>query len=201
MNIDLEKTFNFTSILVNADQDPFFNTYEARICMRTESENAQDYNIAYKRMKFWFYDIMDQCVLIEHNDPRVKIWQDTALKCLSFPTQPVDQVVGMMLMSKIKSIVEDRVSIQRISVSSPADDFIYYHCDGDDELHWFEEPGWWKNSGPMYNNDSGQKRRTDKVISLSRTTEWKQYDLEWYSEQENTANVTLISSFDRDDKE
>jgi hypothetical protein len=201
MNIDLEKTFDFTSILLMPGQDPFFNTYETKICMRTESENSQDYNVAYERIKFWFHDVMDQCVLVENHDPRIKTWQDTGLKCLIFPIEPMDQTLGMMLMSKLTSIVEERISIQRISISSPADDFVCYWCHSDDGLHWFEDPGWWNNSSPMYNDNAGHKKKTDKVISLSRTTDWKQYDLEWPLEQDKTGNVALISSFDRDDKE
>lgn len=198
MNIELEKIFSFPCVLVGAETGPWINSYEVGIKMRALTDQGRDYNIAYKRMKFWFQDIMHSAVLIHDADPKLQTWRDTGLACVDFPREPVDQIVGLMLMSKLTAMVEGRLEISRLSISSPADDYVTYFCDHTDDLHWFEQPGWWRDPGPTHSTNLNRGRKSGKVIAISPMKDWKQYDLDWGSDADtvNTATVTIFSKND-----
>lgn len=201
MNIELEKTFSFPAIIVGAESGPWINHYDVEIQMRTATAHSEDYNIAYNRVKFWFLDIMHSAVLIHDADQKLHTWRDTGLACLDLPERPVDQVVGLMLMSKITAITEGRIEILRLGVSSPADDYVTYFCDHTDDLHWFEQPGWWRDPGPAHATDLRRGRKSGKVISLSPVQDWKQHDLDWCPATDHAANVATVTSFTKNDPE
>jgi len=192
MNTELEKTFSFPCVLVGAETGPWINRYEVCIEMRVLTDEGRDYNIAYQRMKFWFYDIMHSAVLIHSEDAKLQAWRDTGMSCLDFPQNPVDQIVGLMLMSKLTAIVEGRLEILRVGISSAEDDFVTYFCDQTDHLHWFEESGWWRDPGPNHTSQRRRSRTQGKVISINRGTEWKDHDLDWPVEDNNVGNVSIL---------
>lgn len=192
MNIELEKTFSFPAVLVDSEQVPWINHYEVRVHMRVTTDDSIEYNIAYERMKFWFQDIMHSAVLIHAGDPKLNTWQDTGLACLDFPEQPLDQVLTLMLMSKITAMSEGRLEILSVGVSSAADDGVVYFCDQEDHLHWFEEPGWWNDPGPAHTTRSRRGRGHGKVISINRSSDWKSHDLDWPSADNNMGNVSVL---------
>jgi hypothetical protein len=198
VNVELEKTFSFPSVLVGANTGPWINHYDVQIQMRVTTDVSSEYDIAYRRMKFWFQDIMHSAVLIHKDDIKLRSWRDTGMTCLDFPENPVDQLLGLMLMSKLTAIVEGRMEILRVSVCSPADDWVTYFCDQTDNLHWFEQPGWWRDPGPMCCTPENSHHKSGKVISLTRTQDWKQHDLDWVQTEDVSGNVAIIENFDRD---
>lgn len=203
MNAELEKIFAFPCVLVGADSSPWINHYDVEILMRVTTAVSSDYNTAYGRMKFWFQDIMHGAVLIHSDNPGLQTWRDTGMTCLDFPTNPVDQVMGFMLMAKLTAMVEHRLEILRVSVCSPADDYVTYLCDHVDDLHWFQQPGWWSDPGPAHCTASGGSRKSGKVIALNRSNGWQQHDLAWTQPNELgsdrvTAIATAVTAPDQD---
>lgn len=198
MNVDLEKTFSFSCMIDDQGSAPWINVYDVRLRMKIMSEDPKQYNIAYERMKLWFSSIMQDSVLIDHNTKRSTAWKDTGMRCIDFPIYPVDQVIGLMLMSKLSAITEGRVVIQQIGISSAADDFVMYFCDEHDDLCWFESAGWWNDSRPIYCNTSNRSRSAGKVISLSRIDDWKNHGLDWNLDDTACGNVSVMPGFDKD---
>jgi hypothetical protein len=198
MNVDLEKTFAFSCVLDDPESTPWINTYEVRLLMSTSTENMVEYNVAYQRLKYWFQDIMQDSVLIESTSPRSQAWRDSGMRCIDFPIYPIDQVIGLMLMRKLTAIVEGRIDVLQISVSSPADDFVNYLCDQGDDLHWFESPGWWSDPRPISSTGGQKSRASGKVISISRTSDWKDHDLDWANTTVVSGNVSVLPGSDKD---
>jgi hypothetical protein len=197
MNIDIEKNFAFSSILVMPETDVCINDYDVRLRIRVQSCDKKEYNIAYMRIKHWFYEIMQDAVLIEQNDPRLPKCKNTGFRCIDFPTEPLDQTVGMMLMSKLQAICEDRVSVLQVSIASPRDDYVCYISDHGDSLHWFDEPGWWTDPGPVH-CCLAKHIKSSKVIPLIKNQGWKQHDLDWDTQDSHTGDGAQIENFDRD---
>ncbi len=198
MNIELEKTFSFSSVLADLESSPWINNYDVRLRMTVTTQVNQDYNIAYGRIKHWFFEVMQDSVLCESGD-RAEIWRATGMRCVDFPVYPVDQVVGLMLMRKLNAIAENRIAVHEISISSPADDFVSYVCDQQDDLHWFDRPGWWSDAGPAHSSGVKRPRSTGKVIAINRVTDWKDHDLDWSSVSTGTGNVSVLPERDQDE--
>lgn len=192
MNVDLEKTFSFSCLLLNSDEKPWINSYDVRIQMNPNTTDRSEYNVAYSRLKYWIDQIMQDSVLCELHDPRMPALTSAGLRCLDFPVDPVDQVVGMMLMSKLTAICENKFHIQQLAINSLADDFVWYMCDKQDDLHWFESPGWWNDTRPVYNTARKNPKNSGKVIAMSRTSDWKDHDLDWITTVMTTGNVSVL---------
>lgn len=198
MNVNLEKTFSFSCVLVESDAAPWINVYDVRIRMCPVTENHVEYNIAYERMKFWFQCIMQDSLMLQQDHDKLSIWRDTGIRCLDFPVPPVDQVLGLMLMSKLTAMVEGRINIREIAICSPADEFVWYVCDRGDQLHWFDQPGWWQESSPVHATMGKKTRNTGKIITIPRQEDWQTHDLEWNVAQVKTSNVSVLPTGDRD---
>ena len=197
MNAEIEKTFVFVAVLADQEKSAWINNYEVAVSMRVSTDSSKEYNIAYGRMRFWFDEVMRDAVLISQDHDRLRAWHDTGHRYLDFPTAVVDQVVGLMLMSKLTAMTEGRLEIQQISVCSAADDYIRYICDQGDHLHWFEQPGWWNDPGPIYNSGS-QQRKSGKVIAMQRSHDWSTHDLAWNSEKTQKGSVTVLPGTQKD---
>lgn len=199
MNVDLEKTFSFSCLLCNQDEKPWINSYDVRIQLSSNTIDRSDYNVAYSRLKFWINQIMQDSVLCELHDPRMPALTSVGLRCLDFPVDPIDQVVGMMLMAKLTAICENKFNIQQLAISSIADDFVWYICDKQDDLHWFESPGWWNDTGSAYNTTRKKPKNTGKVIAISRISNWKDHDLDWNTNAGTMGNVSVLPGPDAHD--
>lgn len=198
MNIQLSKAFSVNCVLVMIDQDPWINTYDVSIGMLVSADTHHEYNCAYGRIKFWLQNIMQDSVLIEHTDQRIKSWRNVGLRCLDLPTTPVDQAIGFMLMSKLNAVTEGRISVQHLNVSSFADDNVTYYCDQTDSLHWFDATGWWNETAPSCSTPLGKATSTGKIIEIARNQDWKDHDLAWETSSVVTGNVSILPTRDRD---
>lgn len=198
MNVEMEKVFSFSALVLDPDHAAWINTWDVHLRMRALGDN-RGYNTAYSRMKFWFNDIMQDSILISHDHAQLSVWRHTGMRTIEFPTEPLDQVIGLMLMSKLNAMTEGRLEISQVSVTSMADDFVTYFCDHGDHLHWFDEPGWWRDSSPNHAMTPRRNRTSGKVIAMSRTQDWKNHDLDWGTVPGNINNISVLANRDRDD--
>jgi len=195
MNVRLGKAWHFSCIVVgDRYETPLVNFYTVKTEMTLASEQ-QEYNIAYGRMKLWMNEIMPDCVLIARDHDKLKTWIDTDARVLILPDEPVDQLIGMLLYSKLSAIVEDRVVIHQVSISSALDDDIIYHHFEDEPLGPFRDAGWWNDGRPVWRDK--QSKVKGKIISLDRMSDWTDHDLEW--DQESPDNVVVKGNFARDE--
>ena len=197
MSVHLGRTWYFSALLVSDRYErPTINTYSIKMEFTALAEDNHQHNVAYQRMKFWMHDIMDSCVLISQDNPDIKSWQETGSRILIMPEDPVDQLVGIMLYSKLSAITEPHIMIDQVSVASPLDDDVIYHHYSDEDLGPFTQSGWWNDPRPVW--QSKIPRGKGKVINLARAAEWKDHELDWEkSPQENTVMITKINNEDQ----
>jgi len=193
MNVRLKKTFGWYSGLVHQDQF-LINHYSAELDLLTVSDNHEQQNIAYERMKYWFNDVLDGGIFIDHQHPNLEQWQATGARILAFPDEPVDQLVGIMLCCKLNAIMEDRIVATDIEVWSRAGDSMSYLHNWKESLGPLAQEGWWSDPRPVWS--LSRIDTSDKVVNLGRMPEWKSQDLDWDTPQSNTANTVVFARFD-----
>jgi hypothetical protein len=199
MNVQMSKSWEFDCVIVSdLYDDPLINRYSVSLVFTTNCDDSTDYNTAYRRIKFWITQIMQDSVIINHDHAKISVWQNTGMRVLTIMDEPVDQLVGMMLFSKLQAICEDRVIINSLMISSSLDEDIGYHHDSDSDLSVFESSGWWNDARPTWEHHKSHKTRGNKVISIDRTQDWKKLDLGWSSEQ---GNVVLKADFGKDENQ
>jgi len=196
MTVRLARQWYWSSMVVSDRYErPVINNYSVRIEFATDTQDNQEHNVAYGRMKFWFHEVMESSVLISQDSNMIKSWQDTGARVLIFPEDPVDQLVGMMIYAKITAITQGKLMVDQISISSPLDDDVIYHHYAEETLGPFENPGWWSDAKPTWQIKSN--RGKGKVISLDRAPDWKDHDLDWDTNH-NTDVVVLTSNNNED---
>lgn len=183
------------------EQKVLFNRYYLTIKMRTVSMDSTEHNIALDRIKYLVDDVMANSVFVSEEDKSViKKLESAGIKVISLPTIPVDQIVGMMLFSKITAVMEDHMEIGQISISSDLGSGIVYHQDSTESVGPFESAGWWQDPEP---HAQAPMASSGKVVKLERAMTWRDLDLYWdeEEEQDDSEESNTVVAFRKDDKE
>lgn len=195
MNVRLKKTFGWYSGLVIEDRFQI-NHYTTELELLTVSDDQAQQNIAYERMKFWFYDIMDHALLINDAHADIDRWRETSARIITFPTDPVDQIIGIMLCSKLNAVMEDRIVVTDTEIWSKCGDGMSYLHNWKEGQGPLSETGWWSDARPIWNtlktNSGG------KIVNLDRVPEWKSHDLDWDTNSGAPTNTVVFGRFDSD---
>lgn len=198
MNIRMTQRFRVPVIWVGDLYDgPMITVYDAVVGMTSISDDIGEINIAYQRMKFWFYDIMKNSVITHQDYANLDAWRATGARCLVLPEEPVDQLMGIMLYRKLDAMVQGRLDITDVGISSTLDEEIIYHHDSDEDQGCMAQDGWWSDARPTWTHEKRRGARGAKVINLTREPEWKDHGLDWSQTQPEDAVV--ITDFPRDD--
>lgn len=196
MNVRLKKRFNFYAGLVH-DERFFVNHYELDLSMFTATNDHIEQNISYDRLRTWMHEILDDSILIGHSSPVLNTWQSTNSRLIVLPEEPVDQVIGIMLYSKLNAIMEDRMIITDVEISSTQGDRMrYLHSQNENIGAGFQQTGWWSDPSPSWYDVKSKNK--EKVVNLSGRPEWKDYGLDWAEDSPADASV-VFAKFNRDD--
>ena len=200
MNVKLKKTFDFSAGLVY-NTDFTVNFYTVTITMTTMASDSMQQNVAYERLKYWFDQVMFNSIIMRDNEPKLAEWFATDQRIILLPEQPVDQLLGIVLFSKLNAIVENVFVINELEISSAVgDEVCYIHNENEFVLtEALNNPGWWSDPGPTWVTNLN-KRHNNKVIKLRRVPEWKDVELDWNQADSEIANTVLFVDFPRNDK-
>ena len=192
MTARIKKQFSFSTGLVY--QGHFMiNHYTVTLTMTVKSHDFYQQNIAYERMKYWMQEIMSDSILISEKDSKLKHFSALDTTVIVLPQDPVDQLVGIMLYSKINAIMEDRIEIDELEiVSSRGDDTVYLYGAGEVTASGVPFNGWWFDARPVANQS--KVKPNGKVVNLTRIPEWDELGLAWDPEQE-TDNTVVFANF------
>ena len=183
MKVRLEYTMPFTAG-VYWDGQMLMNQYTIKLYMVTNSSEAEIQNIAYERLKYFVYSEMANTIFVnrEHQE-QCQLLIAAGLKITTLPAEPVDQLIGIMLYSKLNAIMEDFIIINEVEISSQlGENMVYLHA-ADESLGPFFAPGWWHDADLIHCDLS--LIDSDKVVAMHRAGAWRELDLAW----PDTANV------------
>jgi hypothetical protein len=188
MNVHLKKILEWNSGLVYGDTF-MVNAYQVQLHLLTNTDNVAQQNVAYERIKTWF-DIMDDAIFVCDDNDLSKFYGDIGTRLISFPAEPVDQIIGMMLYLKLNAITEGRLLVLDVEISSSKGDGMIY-------LHDHKEPvpegmlgnSWCSDPRPVWANH--KKKSNSKVVNLGRQSEWKDYDLVWETPSDAESGVVF----------
>jgi len=196
MNVRLRRRFQMIAGMVY-ENDFAANQYIIDLDLLTVSDDADQQNTAYDRMKFWMHAVFEDSILISEHSERLAAWGDTGCRVLALPEEPVDQIIGIMLYLKLNSIMENRMVVTGVEISSAqGDNTVYVHSHGE-ALGVLANSGWWTDSRPCWilpqsNRDHG------KIVTLDRTPEWADHELDWEHGDHDRQDTVVFADFRRD---
>jgi hypothetical protein len=198
MNARIRQQFNFVAGLVYREHY-ISNLYQLTLDMLTATDDVDEQNIAYERIKYWVEDVLADSVLIQDNDPMLDAHRATGRRVHILPKEPIDSVLGLMIYLKTNAIAEDRILVTEVALSSTeGGEVIYLHGSEEEDAEIFDGTGWWRDPKPYCVDYKNRRKINSNVIALDRMPEWADLGLDWGIEQEKTSVV--ITNFTRDDK-
>lgn len=176
MNYRMIKTWSLLANVVWEDR-VLCNEYRIQIHWTSATDDNVQQNIAYDRIKYWLFDVMEHSLLIGKNDPHLSQYQATRQRVIELPEVPIDPMIAMMLFAKLSAITEERIDLTEVIVSSEQGGHVQYLQSADEDFMTFTEPGWWQDSGPVWSH--AKPGRGNKIVNLSRMPEWAELGLSW----------------------
>ena len=165
------------------------NSYHVDMQMMTVSNSGYDQNIALTRIKYVIFEEFCNSIFIEETETdAIAAYEAAGLKCVAFPAEPVDQIVGLALFFKLNSITEGMMQVLDLNLHSDAGGGVTYLHNDEEEPGPFDDDGWWHGSNPI----CSVGKQTGKVVPIADVT-WKSLDLEWDDEtDEPEVEVEII---------
>lgn len=152
--------------------------YTFSLFMEIDSDSFYEQNVAVDRIKLFISERINDSIFINSKEKKIiEKYTSCGLKVCSTPEDPYDQIIAVMLFTKLNAIVEGRLNILEISLStSNSDGFSYIHHI-DEHAGPFEESGWWCNPDLSISDTIKSK---DKVVNLfKRAPSWDEMGLSW----------------------
>jgi hypothetical protein len=134
---------------------------------------------------------LENTVFINQNQlDRAELMNMMGINITTLPEEPVDQIIGIMLFQKLNAIMEGRMVIDSLDISSSMGDSVWYQHDAEDALGPFAQSGWWDDAGPVHSSltvvgeDSNVVKLTDN--------RWRDYQLDWPDTMASESGNTVV---------
>lgn len=199
MTARIQRSFDFMTG-VHFGTEFYANLYEFDASFDVETESIEEQNIALERVKHFLYNVVQHSVLVSDKETEViNKLVNMDIRVCSLPEEPYDQIVGIMLTSKINAITEGRLVLTDISITSKLSDGVICLHSIEENIGPFKLPGWWNDTSP---NLADIKQKGKKVIALKKTTtEWSDFNLSWVADEpKKTESEIVFVNFDKLDK-
>ena len=199
MNVRLQYDIEFLAGIYY-DEQLQMNSYSASLSLITRTTDTKSTNIAMDRLKAFVYGELESTVFINQNHrERAEMMQIMGANVTTLPEEPVDQIVGMMLYYKLNAIMEGRMEIVQLDVSSRLGDGVWYMHSEDDLSGPFGQDGWWHQSSLQHDTLDP----LDSVVNVVKVAPnaWIEYGLTWPEAEtvpaNQTANTVVFANFSK----
>lgn len=192
MNYRMSKTWGILANVVWDDR-VLCNDYRIRVDWTTVTDDSREQNIAYERVKYWLFDVMEHSVMVNQDHDKVAVLQTTGQHIIQMPADPVDAVIAVMLFAKLSAITEQRMSLTEVAVSSEQGGHVQYLQSAEEDFMMFGDPGWWQDARPAWSHT--KPRRGNKIVSLARMPEWHELDLSWDTVNARSDGSVVFAEF------
>jgi hypothetical protein len=176
------------------------NNYVARVYMITNCTDNVTQNVAFERIKYFVYNELNSTIFIsrEYEDACKKLIA-AGLKITTLPSEPVDQLIGIMLYCKLNAIMENFIVTNEVEVSSDlGENMVYIHA-ADESQGPFDQPGWWHDADLIHCDPD--LVNNDKVVAIHRAGAWRELNLAWPDTESDKAtdNTVVFAEFPSDE--
>jgi len=175
----IEKDFNFQTA-VHFEDKFCLNVYETTISLLIETENPYEQNVAMDRVIHFLQGVIQGSILIDKTQKAaIKKYKAAGLKVCELPDEPYDQVVAMVVLLKLNAIMENRLRVSDILLSSILGGEVRYSIVAEVAENHLSENNWWNDSTVSLNNEEVEEDKKDNVLKLFDDSHWVDLGLSW----------------------
>jgi hypothetical protein len=191
MNVRLQYDLEFVAGIYY-DNQLQLNTYSVVINLLTKTKDPVSINIAMERLKWFVHGELANTVFFgPHSMDQAELFYSIGVNVTTLPEEPVDQIVGMMLFNKLNAIMEDRMVVSSLDISSTLGDGVWYLHDDEDSQGPFAHPdGWWNL--PSLQHETVELEDIPNNVVKVITDGWRELELDWPEETTITTGNTVV---------
>ena len=190
MNVRLQYDLEFLAGIYYEDQLQM-NRYAVSLNLLTKTKDSVSTNIAMDRVKAFVHGALESTVFINSdNQERAEFMQMIGIDVTTLPEEPVDQIIGMMLYYKLNAIMEERMVVTSLDISSTLGDSVWYQHDEEDMSGPFVGEGWWHRANMQHETVEREPEPGNVVKVVS--TGWHELNLEWPENSAPTSDNTVV---------
>lgn len=199
MNVRLQYDLEFMAGIYYNEQLRI-NCYSVNLGLLTKTTDAVNNNIAMDRLKYFVHGELGNTVFVNQNlKERAEMMKIMGINVTTLPEEPVDQIVGMMLYYKLNAIMEGRMTVTRLDLSSVLGDSVWYQHDEEEGSPGpFQADGWW-HASTIQHDSILESAAADNVVHVMPNA-WHELNLIWpEQETESTANTVVFANFSKNE--
>jgi len=200
MNVRLKKNLHFTMGVWHADQ-LVMNSYMVDLYLHTNTADSAEQNIAFERLKYFVYGELDSSIMLDQQAvPKCQQLMSAGLRITTMPHELVDQLVGIMLYYKLNAIMEQRIVITDVEISSNLGDHIVYMHNQDEHSQDLDRPAWWTTADLAHCDHD--LIESSNIVNINRVRSWRELELDWpVVHATESGNIVSFSDLKRNDTE
>jgi hypothetical protein len=196
MNVRLHYEIGFLAG-VYIDDRLQMNSYNVGMDLNTLTEDPADSNIALERVKTFVQDLNSTVFINSCWPVHEEMMRELGIDMTPLPEEPVDQIVGMMLYFKLNAIMEGRMEVTQIELSSSLGDYVCHLHDHDDPADPFLSDGWW--SDPTARRSSKTEIDTETNVVKITQKNWREFDLDWPEPEDKISKNVVYVNFNKNE--
>jgi hypothetical protein len=167
------------------------NRYNMRLALLTQTVDPVEINIAMERLKCFVLGELENTVFINQTlIDRAELMSMMGINITTLPEEPVDQIIGIMLFQKLNAVMEGRMTVDCLDISSSMGDNVWYQHDTEDGAGPFVQTGWWHDPGPIH-SCLPMSGKDSNVVKLS-DNHWRDYELDWPDTAASESGNTVV---------
>jgi hypothetical protein len=194
MNTRIERDFEFQAA-VYFDGNLLMNTYAVGLSMLVTTESIPEQNIAMDRISYFLSESLESCVFVKSTEKKViEKYVAADLKVSTLPEEPYDQIISILLLTKLNAITEKRLIITDIRITTKLSDGVSFLYDNEDSAGPFEQMGWWHESGTSISDLHKVQNKKDKIVKLvNKTHDWNDPLLMWQEKNIKSSEIVFMT--------
>lgn len=185
MTTRIEKDYNFTAA-VHFDNKFLMNYYNLTLSMVVETEAIREQNIAMERLEYFITHVIDSSVFIDSKETiAIDQYKAANIKVCILPEEAYDQIIGMILLLKLNSLLENRLIVTDLTIYSKLSDDVRFNIIAEVAETIFLGDYWWCNNSTTTYDLPKSNEKKSKIVKLF-DDEWASLGLSWKEGKQNT---------------
>lgn len=178
MSTRIEKDFEFQSAL-HFEEQFLLNHFNITLSIIVETDLLREQNVAMERLEHFIYRMLDNGIFVnEIETDMIELYKNAGLKIITLPEEPFDQIIGMALIQKFNTIMENRLVVTDLLIGSKLSDGVRFTIIGEVSDTIMKNESWYNRNSLCINNFDDKSDKASKIVKLFEN-DWAALDLNW----------------------
>lgn len=183
MNSRIEKDFHFQSAIFHTGKF-LINSYVITLSMLVdECEHAGEPGIAIERMSYFIETQIQNCLFIYDQEiEQIELYKNSGIRVCLLPEEPNDELVAAILVLKLNAIMEERIKITDMTISSVLGEGVRFIIVSEVAETSLPDSQWYNKPCISISNEEVEYHSDGNIVKLFTNDQWSELGMDWKPE-------------------